>query len=93
MLSKSYIIPGILTAALIQAYRVNVKHKATIEELCETNTAFADCNEQLIEVSDKLAEDFTTAVGMNKYLIDLILRYDITVDEFDAIALNFHRNP
>jgi hypothetical protein len=74
MLPKHLIVNGVLVACLIWDTRAHFKNKAKYASLLEENTDLLD-----------LA---TRQQAQIKYLCTLMDKQDITVDEFDIIALN-----
>lgn len=74
MLNKLYIINGILVATLIWDAKVHLRNKAKYKQLQETN--------------QDLWEMLSRSNAQVKYLCTLIDKNEITVDEFDMIALN-----
>lgn len=74
MLNKLYIINGVLVATLIWDAKVHFRNKAKYKQLQETN--------------EDLWQMLTRSNAQVKYLCTLIDKNEITVDEFDMIALN-----
>lgn len=69
----SYIANAILFTTLMHDHKVNARNKAKFKEIVETNTRL---REYLIKSSDQV-----------DYLVSIITKHEIDVDEFDLIML------